>query len=127
MDSIPVVSKDKGERTRQVLDALYKVAMNLDEHAYAGAKITDAKSEWLYDFYWCNYQNGELNEEGHLIDRWNNRLVSLPIVAECEWGEWWQVIDDFEKLLIAGKGTLTRVMIYDANQVCDKFEEILCS
>ena len=117
------------DNTEQVLTALYNVAISLDEYAYVCATIDidNAHPEWLYDFSWLKYENGELDEEGHLIDRLNNKLNSLPMVAECEWGDTWDVIDDFEKLLIAGKGTLIRVMIYAANQVPANFEENLCS
>ena len=117
------------DNTEQVLTALYNVAINFDEHAYVCATIDkdNAHPEWLYDFSWCNYEDGRLDNQNHLNNRWNNKLNSLLMVAECEWGDKWDVIDDFEKLLIAGKGTLIRVMIYAANNVPANFEENLCS
>lgn len=54
--------------------------------------------EWLYDVTWLEY-----DRDGLLID--------APLVAECEWGNFGNIKDDFEKLLLARAGV--RLMIFD--------------
>ena len=56
--------------------------------------------EWLYDVTWLEYDSGGL-------------LVDAPLVAECEWGNFGNIKDDFEKLLLARVGV--RLMIFDGN------------
>ena len=55
--------------------------------------------EWLYDVTWLEYSDG--------------LLAGAPLVAECEWGNWDAVVDDFDKLLLARASV--RLMIFDGN------------
>ena len=52
--------------------------------------------EWLYDVSWLHGK------------RW---LRSVPMVAECEWGNFGDIEDDFQKLLVP-RASL-RVMVCD--------------
>ena len=55
--------------------------------------------EWLYDVTWLNY---EKSGQGELVD--------APLVAECEWGNFDAIVEDFEKLLLARADV--RLMIF---------------
>ena len=48
--------------------------------------------EWMYDVVWADLIEDESLDE---------LLRSIPLVAECEWGNKQQVWDDFQKLLIS--------------------------
>ena len=58
--------------------------------------------EWLYDVTWLEYEK---------IGR--GELVDAPLVAECEWGNFDAIVEDFEKLLLAREGV--RLMVFDGN------------
>ncbi len=60
--------------------------------------IPDIQSEFLYDLIWVRENEGE-------------RIVSVPLVAEIEWGNQGDVWDDFQKLLVARAGV--RVMVFN--------------
>jgi len=59
--------------------------------------------EWLYDVIWLEY-------DGDRIDR-------VALVAECEWGTEGDVVEDFQKVLVA-RATV-RLLIYDAHRASD--------
>ena len=40
----------------------------------------------------------------------SNRLISVPMVAECEWKDFNAIVYDFQKLLLARSAV--RVMVY---------------
>tara|TARA_R110002073_G_scaffold17163_1_gene64953 strand:+ start:2045 stop:2593 length:549 start_codon:yes stop_codon:yes gene_type:complete len=61
--------------------------------------------EWLYDLVWINY-------EGRGPTR---TLRSIPLAAESEMGPWPEVIDDFEKLIIANADI--KIMLFHSNDV----------
>ena len=89
-----------GEWTRKVHTALAIAGKHFD-YQVAASRVPDEYrdwGEWLYDVTW--------------IDRWMDERTrwSVPMVAECEWGNEGDVQDDFGKLLIAR--TALRVMIY---------------
>ena len=58
--------------------------------------------EWLYDVTWLEYEKSGRGE-----------LVDAPLVAECEWGDFEDIVYDFEKLLLAREGV--RLMVFDGN------------
>lgn len=69
-----------------------------------GAKVDKANrdwGEWLYDVTWLEY-----NDAG--------RVVSAPLVAECEWGNLERITEDFDKLLLARASV--RLMICEGNR-----------
>ena len=80
--------------TRKVLTTLCELGRELDYTAWA----TSDPKEWLYDVSWSK------------CHRTHGRLLSVPMVAECEWGEWEEIMYDFEKLLLARAAV--RVMVY---------------
>ena len=51
--------------------------------------------EWLYDVTWLEYEPKPF-PDGLLID--------VHLVAECEWGNFEHIVEDFEKLLQARTG-----------------------
>ena len=62
--------------------------------------------EWLYDVTWLEYdKNGRSELEAR------KKLVDVPLVAECEWFNLGDIIDDFEKLLLARAGV--HLMIFE--------------
>lgn len=93
------------EWTRKVLTTLCKLGRELGYTAYA-----KGDPEWLYDVIWCNSDTSDTYE----------RLISVPMVAECEWGDWEKIAYDFEKLLVA-RATV-RVMVYSAWYAKDEDE-----
>ncbi len=102
------------QRTEQVLAALCR--WGLKRGLWAGAanmrnredmqnlaQENDGSigNEWLYDFTCLKYN----------LDDWLKKIV---LVAECEWGNWNEIMADFEKLLLAR--AYVRVMIFDGQQ-----------
>ena len=57
--------------------------------------------EWLYDVTWLEYEKS------------GRGLVDAPLIAECEWGDFEDIVEDFEKLLLARAGV--RLMVFDGN------------
>lgn len=82
--------------TEKVLTTLCKLGEKLDYKTRATG-VPDGGSEFLYDAIWINTDSG-------------NRICSVPMVAECEWGNLEQVSYDFQKLLLAR--SKVRVMVY---------------
>tara|TARA_R110002110_G_scaffold85816_4_gene223699 strand:- start:32918 stop:33385 length:468 start_codon:yes stop_codon:yes gene_type:complete len=71
--------------------------------------------EWLYDVVWLDYAEGDTRQ-----------LLSVPFVAESEWGNDGDINDDFEKLLVARADV--RLMIFgEANPDNDATVERLKS
>ena len=85
---------------------------------YARSNFVDEQyrsdGEWLYDVTWYEYEG--------------NFLKSVPLAAECEWGNLSDIKDDFEKLIQARAAV--RVFVFDgrrcrngaealANKFCD--------
>ena len=56
--------------------------------------------EWLFDVTWLD---------------WNDKLYSVPMVAECEQGNRYDIRDDFQKLLVARADV--RLIVCDAGRV----------
>ena len=97
---------------------LCNIGRRFDCSVYASSNFVDKKEkcggEWLYDITWCKYEN--------------KLLKSVPVVAECEWGDLPQIKDDFEKLLLARAAV--RVMVFDGMYCKNGAEAIankLCS
>ena len=93
------------ESTQVVLTTLCELGNNL---GYT-SRSTDYIGEWLYDACWHQYDT-------------SNRLISVPMVAECEWKDFNAIVYDFQKLLLARSAV--RVMVYDSkyadvNQLCE--------
>ena len=89
--------------TKLVLTALCKAGRYFEYKVWASRVDNEHKSggEWLYDVTW-----GEVDE--------NQCLKSIPLVAECEWGNAEAFLEDFEKLLVA-KADL-KIMVYSAGK-----------
>ena len=64
--------------------------------------------EWLYDVTWLEYERDSLRS-------WPaTALIDAHLVAECEWGNFECICEDFEKLLLAR--TRVRLMIFDSDR-----------
>ena len=95
----------EGEWTHGVHTALAKAGKHFG-YRVAASKVPDCDrdwGEWLYDVTW--------------FDRWMTEGMpwSVPMVAECEWGNVGDIQDDFGKLLIARAAL--RVMVYDGSRL----------
>ncbi len=97
-----VLAENRGERwstrewTRRVINALIQLGTGRGYTPYPNPQLCEG--EWLYDVIWVR-----MNEQ--------NRVISVPLVAEIEWGNPGDVWDDFQKLLVARAGV--RVMIFN--------------
>ena len=79
--------------------------------------VTNADyGEWLYDITWLEYERGGLRD-------WPaSALIDVHLVAECEWGNFERICEDFEKLLLARAEV--RLMIFDSTHAGNSSEEI---
>ena len=102
LDSLELTTSDGNSKwTNAIATKLCQIGQGF--HLQAGAKVDEANrnwGEWLYDVTWLEY-----DEDG--------RVVAAPLVAECEFGNLDEIIDDFDKLLLAR--ACVRLMIYDGN------------
>ena len=102
--------RSRGEWTQTVLTTLCKLGQGLGYTTWATSRrpyripseCCDG-DEWLYDVCWLQYPSDDPNHT------W---LISVPMVAECEWGNLGDIEQDFSKLLLA-RATV-RVMVYDS-------------
>ena len=103
------VSKGEGPKVwnQAVKTKLCKIGRTFDCKVCARDvdKADRDRGEWLYDVTWLKY---EKNARGELVN-----LVDAPLVAECEWGNFKEIVYDFEKLLLAR--ARVRLMIFDHN------------
>ena len=95
--------RPKGDKqwTQTVLTTLCKLGRRLGYTTW---------NEWLYDASWRHSDT-------------SNRLISVPMVAESEWGNLEAIEYDFQKLLLARSAVL-RVMVYDAKKADDGAERL---
>ena len=70
--------------TKKVLTILCKLGKRLGYTAWATGVPDEYRdgNEWLYDVMWCNSD----------ISDTYDRLISVPMVAECEWGNLGKII-----------------------------------
>ena len=109
---------DVSQWTSAVLTSLCSLGKKNKYHVYADSRFVDEQyrhgGEWLYDTIWCDYEG--------------DFLKSVPLAAECEWGAFGNIKDDFEKLIQARAAV--RVFVFDggycengaealANKLCD--------
>lgn len=89
------------EWTKAIKTELCRIGRSFGYEVYAKDVEEDEKDggEWLYDVTWLEY-----NRSG------DGELTKSPLVVECEWGDYQDIEDDFEKLLLARAGV--RVMIF---------------
>ena len=100
--------------TSTVLTALCRIGHQCGYSVWASSNFVDKQykngGEWLYDVTWCEYEK--------------DFLKSVPVVAECEWGNLAQIKDDFEKLILARSAI--RVFVFDGGY-CKKGAEALAN
>ena len=91
--------------TEAVLEALSRAGDDLGHYVCASKKPAGARhGEWLWDCTWVEYPNRDPSAP----------LLSVPVVAECEWKDWEQIKYDFEKLLAANVSL--RIMVFNGRQ-----------
>lgn len=91
-----------GRWTKAVKTELCRIGRNFDYEVYAGRYVKEDEKdggEWLYDVTWLKYDRSG-----------NDELTDAPLIVECEWGDYQDIEDDFEKLLLAR--ARVRVMIF---------------
>ena len=91
--------------TRKIKETLKLLAHAKDESikVYGTGLGDDCYSEWLWDVVWALWKSEDDSSPAH--------LDSLLLVVESEWGKYEDVIEDFEKLLVARADV--RVIVYD--------------
>lgn len=91
--------------TGKIKTALCTVGQGIGHYICAsGVDLKTGCGEWLYDVCWLDYVD---------VGDGEKRLRSMPMAAECEWGQSIGAIeDDFSKLLVA-RASL-RVMVCDS-------------
>ena len=102
--------------TIEVKTTLCKLGKELGYTAWATGVPDEYRdgNEFLYDASWHETDNC-------------GRTISLPMVAECEWGNLGEVEYDFQKLLLAK--SKVRVMVYwklnreNQEETCDRLRE----
>ncbi|WP_299621022.1 hypothetical protein [Pelagibius sp.] len=120
-----------GPWTRQILTRLAKLGKKQNRHEngagiWVYASKTDAETEtspsvadggeWLFDLCWLDYAGR---------DTWA-QLRTVPLVAEIEWGNQGDIIDDFQKLVLAR--ARLRLMIFAASSraaVIELFDKLM--
>ena len=107
--SVSQSPEGNSEWTKKVLTTLCKLGRRLGYTAWASSVPNEHRDgiEWLYDVSWCNCDT-------------YSRLISVPMVAECEWGTLEKIAYDFEKLLLARAAV--RVMVYSAWHARNSYE-----
>lgn len=123
LDSLTLSAQESSKDwTKAVKTKLCELGRELGcQVAASGVKF--GYREWLYDVTWLEYSQGY--EPGL-----ENQLVDVHLVAECEWGEFGAIKNDFEKLLLA-RASL-HLMIYDGNRdpgsdaIADHLAEYVC-
>lgn len=106
--------------TSEILTALCKTGRDTFGYSvYASSRFVDKDhrtgKEWVYDLTWYEPDDSD-------------RLKSIPLVAECEWKHLAEIIDDFQKILLA-RATV-RVMVFDGKHSDDRARGVvdkLCS
>ena len=86
------IEQPTSQWTSSILTALCRIGKEQFGYSvHASTNFVDKQykhgGEWLYDVIWCEYKE--------------EKLKSVPVVGECEWGDVPQIKDDFEKLIQA--------------------------
>ena len=105
MDSIPPASgaASKRHRTAVIKAKLCEIGCRAPFHCTVCAALpreNRTHGEWLYDVIWLKYHEG--------LD--DHPISCVPLVAECEWGTYAHIKEDFQKLLLARASV--RLMVY---------------
>ena len=106
LDNLKVTVRDRDTIwTKAVKTTLCKMGRDrFGYKVYARDVVNAYKNggEWLYDVTWL--------EHGRERD---SLLTDVPLVAECEWGDFKNIVEDFEKLLLARAGV--RLMVFNGD------------
>ena len=101
--------KTTGQWTKEILTTLCNLGKCLNYEAWAAGTSRNPvpneyreRGEFLYDVSWRKLDNCD-------------RIISFPMVAECEWGPLREIEYDFQKLLLAR--AKVRVMAYYAKGI----------
>lgn len=101
----------KAERPSQVTEPVVKtklceIGRNEFRFYVCANSVEETDSgEWLFDVTWLKYDS-------------NKSLIYVPLAAECEWGTFEHVYDDFQKLLLARASVA--LMIFEARECGSK-------
>ena len=103
LDSLELTTSDGNPAwTKAIATKLCKIGRSFDFKV--GAETVDKENcdsgEWLYDVIWRKHDEAD-------------RILAVPLVAECEWKNPKEILKDFNKLLVAR--ACVRLMIYDGN------------
>ena len=111
LDNLEVVKPwTDTEGTKAVKTKLCEIGREFGFKVGAGG-VKPGFGEWLYDVTWLEYEPKPF-PDGLLID--------VHLVAECEWGNFERIVEDFEKLLQARAGF--RLMIFTGSNQANSEE-----
>ena len=96
-----------GRQTRTIMVKQLLVDLGIKkEYSTYASQVLPKDSEWMCDVvWWDSYRDGD------------QLLRSIPLAAECEWGNEEAIWHDFQKLLIIRASV--RVMIFRAKSRCE--------
>ena len=102
LDSLPSASgaARRAHRTKAVKAKLCEIGSRAPFNCRVRATLPTRHGEWLYDVVWLKRHEG--------LD--DHPISCVPLVAECEWGTYAHIKEDFQKLLLARASA--RLMIY---------------
>ena len=105
LDTLPPASgaARRKKRTAAIKTKLCDIGRQAPFHCTVCAALprkNRTHGEWLYDVIWLKYHEG--------LD--DHPICCVPLVAECEWGTYAHIKEDFQKLLLARASV--RLMIY---------------
>lgn len=105
---ISILSKDENWNDSQWTKGVKRILVEIGKEfgwmtAAHGCK-TDESKEWLYDVVWFQSDKAD-------------HMTEVRLVAECEWGKFHAIKEDFEKLLVAR--SKYRVMIFQEKSEAD--------
>lgn len=99
--------------SRAILTGLSRLGQEREFYVCASPRFVDASdrddSEFLYDLVWIRRYD-------------EDRMRMIKLVAECEWGNCEDVLEDFQKLLVAR--ATGRLIVYGMDKAGDMTEEL---
>jgi hypothetical protein len=114
-------ANDDSKWTQKIKDKLWTIGVNsgFEVCTHKSGIIESIHGEWLYDITWIEYDRK--GNDGYLID--------IPLVLESEWGKYDDIINDFEKLLLAR--ARNKIMVFqmknsdEINKMFVEFKKII--
>ena len=114
------------DKQNLLIDILMEIQKNLNYTLYDPEKdrfvCPQYFGEFLYDVVWLKYEIDYNKKHLYSADEFTNhydrfKLIDSPLVCESEWGDFGEIKEDFEKLLLTrSKYRIMVFSIIDQNQ-----------